>query len=107
MIELTDNAAEEIKRIQQMDNKEGWSLRLAVQSGGCAGMTYAMNFEETPKPDDKTMEIKDVKVVIDPRSDLYINGLVLDFSKEMLGGGFKFNNPNAVGGCGCGTSFRV
>lgn len=106
-IVLTEPAAEEIKRIQQIDQKEGWALRLGVQGGGCAGLTYALNFVEKPKDEDNVFESSGVKVAVDPRSYLYLNGMTLDFSKDLLGGGFKFNNPNAAGGCGCGTSFKV
>lgn len=106
-IVLTEPAAEEIKRIQEIDSKKGWALRLGVQGGGCAGLTYALNFVEQPKEDDNVFDIEGVKVAVDPRSYLYLNGMTLDFSKDLLGGGFKFNNPNAAGGCGCGTSFKV
>ncbi|GAB4322183.1 MAG: iron-sulfur cluster assembly accessory protein [Candidatus Sumerlaeia bacterium] len=106
-IVLTQPAAEEIRRIQKIDNKEGWLLRLGVQGGGCAGLTYALNFVEQPGEDDQVFEVEGVRIAVDPRSYLYLNGLTLDFSRDLLGGGFKFLNPNATGGCRCGTSFKV
>ncbi len=107
MVTVTETAAAEVKRIMQSQNKEGWGVRVGVVGGGCSGLTYEMKFEEKPGERDMVFEHHGVRVFVDPKSYLYINGMTVDYELDMLNGGFKFTNPNATGGCGCGTSFRV
>jgi len=107
MVVVTESAASEVKRIMQQQNKEGWGLRVGVVGGGCSGLTYELDFEEQPKEKDFVFEHHGVRVFVDPKSYLYLNGLTVDYHLDMLNGGFKFVNPNASAGCGCGTSFRV
>ena len=108
MMTVTDSAAREIKRIiEEQDKPEGTALRLYVQAGGCAGMSYGMDFEEEPRENDKTLEINGVKVYMDPKSYLFLNEVVVDFKESLMGRGFVFENPKASGQCGCGTSFSV
>ena len=110
---ITNNAIEQISNLLkgQIDKKE---LRVGVRSGGCSGMSYTMDFIESNEinPDDKVYDYslnsdQSFQVVCDPKSLLYIYGMQLDFSKELIGGGFNFVNPNASQTCGCGSSFAV
>lgn len=106
-INLSSPAAQEIQRILRNERKEGWGLRVGVKGGGCSGLSYTMTFEETPAALDKQLEVEGIRIFVDPKSYLYLNGLTLDFTKELIGGGFKFVNPNAVRTCSCGTSFSA
>ncbi len=110
---ITNDAIEQISNLLkgQSDKK---ALRVGVRSGGCSGMSYTMDFIETDEinPDDKVYDYslkadQSFQVVCDPKSLLYIYGMQLDFSKELIGGGFNFVNPNASQTCGCGSSFAV
>ena len=110
---ITNDAIEQIANLLngQGDNK---ALRVGVRSGGCSGMSYTMDFigNNDINPDDKVYEYslkadQSFQVVCDPKSLLYIYGMQLDFSKELIGGGFNFVNPNASQTCGCGSSFAV
>ena len=110
---ITNDAIEQISNLLkgQSDKK---ALRVGVRSGGCSGMSYTMDFIGTNEinPDDKVYDYslkadQNFQVVCDPKSLLYIYGMQLDFSKELIGGGFNFVNPNASQTCGCGSSFAV
>ena len=110
---ITNDAIEQILNLLkgQSDKK---ALRVGVRSGGCSGMSYTMDFigDNEINPDDKVYDYslqadQSFKVVCDPKSLLYIYGMQLDFSKELIGGGFNFVNPNASQTCGCGSSFAV
>ena len=110
---ITNDAIEQISNLlnAQSDKK---ALRVGVRSGGCSGMSYPMDFIGTDEinPDDKVYDYslkadQSFQVVCDPKSLLYIYGMQLDFSKELIGGGFNFVNPNASQTCGCGSSFAV
>ena len=110
---ITNDAIEQISNLLkgQSDKK---ALRVGVRSGGCSGMSYTMDFIGTNEinPDDKVYDYslnvdQSFQVVCDPKSLLYIYGMQLDFSKELIGGGFNFVNPNASQTCGCGSSFAV
>ena len=110
---ITNDAIEQISNLLkgQSDKK---ALRVGVRSGGCSGMSYTMDFIETDEinSDDKVYDYslkadQSFQVVCDPKSLLYIYGMQLDFSKELIGGGFNFVNPNASQTCGCGSSFAV
>ena len=110
---ITNDAIEQISNLLkgQSDKK---ALRVGVRSGGCSGMSYTMYFigDNEINPDDKVYDYslnddQNFKVVCDPKSLLYIYGMQLDFSKELIGGGFNFVNPNASQTCGCGSSFAV
>ena len=110
---ITNDAIEQISNLLkgQSDKK---ALRVGVRSGGCSGMSYTMDFigDNEINPDDKVYDYslkadQNFQVVCDPKSLLYIYGMQLDFSKELIGGGFNFVNPNASQTCGCGSSFAV
>lgn len=105
-ISLTAAAAEHVQR--NLDNRgRGEGIRLGVRTNGCSGLSYVFEFVDEIDDDDVVFETSDVKLFIDPKSLLYLDGTELDFVKEGLNEGFQFNNPNAKGACGCGESFNV
>src|SRR4051812_21970701 len=108
MIQITDKAVAEIKRLIQTDPQAqtaGSILRVQVVGGGCSGMSYKLGFDNQPETSaDKAFEKDGVKIVIDSKSYLYLAGTELDFSDGLNGKGFVFNNPNAKRTCGCGSS---
>ena len=105
-ITLTEAAAD---RVREFINKRGSGvgLRLAVKTTGCSGMAYVMEFADQVEDDDVVFEHQGVKVLINPKSLVYLDGTELDYAKEGLNEGFKFNNPNVKDMCGCGESFNV
>ncbi len=108
MITITESASKELKRIiSEQEESEGSALRLFVQGGGCSGLSYGMGFEAEPKSSDRVFESEGVTVYMDPKSYLFLKGITMDFKESLMGRGFVFENPNATGGCGCGTSFSV
>lgn len=105
-ISLTEVAAERVQRF--LDNRgKGLGIRLAVKTSGCSGMAYVMEFVDGAEEDDQIFEDRGVKVIIDPKSLVYLDGTEVDYAKEGLNEGFQFNNPNAKNSCGCGESFTV
>ncbi|HVK05423.1 MAG TPA: iron-sulfur cluster assembly accessory protein [Armatimonadaceae bacterium] len=106
---LTPNALRQVKRQQEKQGKSGWYLRLGVRGGGCSGLSYVIDHENDPDPEfDITYEVEDLKVVVDRKSALYLKGTTLDYNiKNLMEGGFVFENPQAVRSCGCGTSFTA
>ncbi len=106
-IKITDKAKNQILQIMKNDNKEGWGLRVGVKSGGCSGLSYFMEFKETPLANDHIHEFGEVKIFVDVFSAMYLNGCELDFSDGLNGTGFKWSNPNATRTCGCGESFSA
>jgi iron-sulfur cluster assembly protein len=105
-ITLTVSAAERINSFLENRGK-GVGLRLGVKTTGCSGMAYIIEFADEIDSDDSVFEDKGVKVLIDPKSLIYLDGTEVDFTKEGLNEGFKFNNPNVKDSCGCGESFTV
>jgi iron-sulfur cluster assembly protein len=105
-ITLTDAAAARVKAF--LENRgSGVGLRLGVKTSGCSGMAYVLEFADEIQPEDHVFEDHGVKVLVDPKSFIYLDGTELDFAKEGLNEGFKFNNPNEKDSCGCGESFTV
>ncbi|OKP03977.1 iron-sulfur cluster assembly protein IscA [Xenorhabdus eapokensis] len=105
-ISLTESAAQRISAFLTNRGK-GVGLRLAVRTSGCSGMAYVLEFADTINEEDQVFEDKGVKVIVDGKSIIYLDGTELDFVKEGLNEGFKFNNPNVSSECGCGESFHV
>ncbi|MFQ1012211.1 iron-sulfur cluster assembly protein IscA [Gilliamella apicola] len=105
-ITLTNSAANRVRAFLANRGK-GVGLRLGVKTSGCSGMAYVLEFADIINDDDSVFEDKNVKVIVDKKSLVYIDGTELDFVKEGLNEGFKFNNPNAQNECGCGESFNV
>ncbi len=108
MITLTPTALQEVKRLLQEEQKPNLGLRIGVKGGGCSGFSYQMGLDEaTPKQYDTMFEQEGVKVLVDAKSHLYLDGMTIDFKNGMMGGGFEFNNPLAKKSCGCGHSFSA
>lgn len=107
MIHLSSSAVNEIKRLSAKQRNSNTLFRLQVQNGGCSGLVYVLKFEEEVKLDDRLYNCSDVSVVVDPTSLNYIGDLTLDYSEDLMGGGFRFQNPNAIAHCGCGNSFSI
>lgn len=105
---MTDTA---LKQVQFLREKQGddLCLRVGVRQGGCSGLSYMMDFETVDqiKDNDEVFDYDGFKVICDPKSMLYLYGLVLDYSDALIGGGFQFTNPNASQSCGCGKSFSA
>ena len=105
-ITMTENAASRVRTF--LDNRgKGIGLRLGVKTTGCSGMAYVLEFVDELKEEDSVFEHEGVKVIIDQKSLVYLDGTELDYVKEGLNEGFEFNNPNAKSECGCGESFNV
>lgn len=105
-ITLTEPAAERVKNFLANRGK-GEGLRLGVRTSGCSGMAYVLEFADDISAEDQVFESHGVKVIVDPKSLTYLDGTEVDFSREGLNEGFKFNNPNVKDACGCGESFSV
>lgn len=105
-VTLTEKAARHVSDYLAKRGK-GIGIRLGVRTSGCSGMAYKLEFVDEKQPDDLLFESHGVAVVVDPKSLPYIDGTELDFVREGLNEGFKFNNPNVKGECGCGESFNV
>ena len=106
VIKLSDKAADRIKEILS-ENKDSLGVRIGVKSGGCAGMSYIMEYAKTQQPNDELIEDKGVKVFIDPSAIMYLLGTEMDYKVEEFSSSFVFNNPNETERCGCGESFKI
>jgi iron-sulfur cluster assembly accessory protein len=106
---LTGRAAEEVQKfiVQEQVSAETAGLRVSVLPGGCSGFKYSLNIEERPLEDDMVAEVNGVRVFVDGFSAQYLTGITIDYVTSMQGSGFTFSNPNATGGCGCGSSFTA
>ena len=105
-ISLTDRAAEHVKTYLEKRGK-GVGVRVGVKTTGCSGMAYTIEFADQIEDEDHVFEDKGVKVIVNPKSIVYLSGTELDFAREGLNEGFKFTNPNEKDRCGCGESFSV
>lgn len=105
-VTMTERAAKHVEKALNQRGK-GIGLRLGVRTAGCSGMAYRLEYVDDLENDDSTFESHGVKIVIDPKSLAYLDGTELDFVREGLNEGFKFNNPNVKDECGCGESFHV
>lgn len=107
-VTITQRAVDMVKITRDQEGKEpSCGLRIAVRGGGCSGFEYALDFEKEERPNDLVYFQGDLKVIVDPVSARFLKGTQIDYSLGMSGAGFKFTNPNAVGTCGCGSSFSV
>jgi iron-sulfur cluster assembly accessory protein len=106
---LTDRAAEEVRKFMEAEQVpvESAGLRVSVLPGGCSGFKYSLNIEERALEDDAVVEVSGVRVFVDGFSMQYLTGVTIDYTSSMQGSGFTFTNPNASGGCGCGSSFTA
>jgi iron-sulfur cluster assembly protein len=108
MLSLTPDAVTKVQGfIQEHGATDGSGLRVAVLPGGCSGFQYGLNIEDAPESDDEIWDQGGIKIFVDPFSAQYLEGVEIDYVTSMMGSGFTFRNPNAAGGCGCGSSFTV
>jgi len=108
-IQLSENALKHLQMLREQQGNQDLCLRVGVRQGGCSGMSYVMDFENLSqiRDNDEVFEYEGFKIICDPKSLLYLYGLMLDYSNALIGGGFQFTNPNAAQTCGCGKSFGV
>jgi iron-sulfur cluster assembly protein len=109
-ITLTDAAAGEVRKFMTAEDApspDTAGLRVSVLPGGCSGFKYSLNIDETPADDDIVLDLSGIRVFVDGFSLQYLNGVTIDYVTSMQGSGFTFHNPNATGGCGCGSSFTA
>jgi iron-sulfur cluster assembly accessory protein len=108
-IDLSEDAAEQVRGFMKQEglSLETGGLRVSVLPGGCSGFKYGLNVEEAPLDDDIILEVQGVRLFVDAFSAQYLNGVTIGYHSSMQGSGFTFNNPNATGGCGCGSSFTA
>ena len=107
VIKVSDNAALRIKEIMSSAEKDSLGVRVSVKTGGCAGMSYVMEYTNEVNPNDEMIEDKGVKVFVDSAAVMYLLGTEMDYKKEELSSSFVFNNPNETERCGCGESFKI
>jgi len=107
LISVTEKAARKLGSLLEEKGKPDGALRLKVIGGGCSGLQYVMDLVDGPKERDILVPISNVRLVVDPKSALFVSGSVLDYSEDLQKGGFKVTNPNAVAHCSCGESFAV
>jgi len=105
-IEITEAAAQEIAKQREKRGTPDAMIRIGIRGGGCTGFTYVFEWAEQVRPTDQVFSAHGVSIVVDPKSLVYLGGMQLDFVRGMMGHGFKFNNPNAKGSCGCGESVQ-
>ncbi len=107
MITVTQNAVNHIKKLFSSREKIPKGIKLGIETKGCSGLSYNMEFVDQPKEGDELLTIDDINIYIDPKATLFLLGTVMDYHEGVLESGFKFINPNEKGRCGCGESFHV
>ena len=107
MINVTSNAANHIKKLLSSRDNKTLGIKLGIETKGCSGLTYSMEFVDSPDEKDEVLNIENFKIYIDPKATLFLLGTTLDYEEGVLESGFKFINPNEKGRCGCGESFHV
>ncbi len=107
MIQVTPKAINRIRQVFAKQGVQSGGLRLGVQGGGCSGLSYLIRFEPKERPTDRVFEFDGVRVFVDPKSFIYLDGMTLDYKESLMQSGFVFDNPNAKQSCGCGTSFTA
>ena len=107
IIKLSENAADRIKEIMSKAENNALGVRVGVKSGGCAGMSYVMEYAKEINPNEEVIDEKGVKVLIDPKAIIYLLGTEMDYKEEKFSSQFIFKNPNETERCGCGESFKI
>ena len=107
MLTMTDQAVAKVQTLLAKDDRAGYGLRVAVKGGGCSGFQYGLTWENEQKENDSILEFNGLRVFVDAMSNLYLDGVQIDYVDGLVDSGFKIENPNATGTCGCGHSFNV
>jgi iron-sulfur cluster assembly protein len=107
MINISEAAAAQVKKMMEAEGDDSLMLRVGVKGGGCSGLSYGMGFESEASEEDTIFEQHGISVVVDKESAPIIKDLAIDYKENMMGGGFTIDNPNAIANCGCGSSFRT
>ncbi|WLD95456.1 iron-sulfur cluster insertion protein ErpA [Alkalihalobacillus sp. AL-G] len=107
VITITESAVDQIKQMMAAEEDENLFLRVGVQGGGCSGLSYGMGFDSEVKESDTKFEQHGIGVIVDPESKKILEGVIIDYKQNMMGGGFTIDNPNAIASCGCGSSFKT
>jgi iron-sulfur cluster assembly protein len=107
MITLTDNAINQVKKLLDSRGKSSEGIRISVQSKGCSGLSYVIEFVDTMNESDEKVKVEDLNIFVDPKATLFLIGTKMDFIEDELQSGFQFTNPNEKGRCGCGESFHI
>jgi iron-sulfur cluster assembly accessory protein len=107
MLQLTDAAVRKVREFMATENKAGGGLRVAVKDGGCSGFQYGLSFVKSQTPNDQVLEFDGLRVFVNPASSPHLQGVTIDYVDSLSESGFKIENPNATGSCGCGSSFSA
>lgn len=107
MLSVTEQAVTKVKELLAKDERDGFGLRVAVRGGGCSGFEYGLTWENESRDNDTVLDFDGLKVYVDAMSNLYLDGVQIDYVDGLTESGFKIENPNATGTCGCGHSFSV
>ncbi|WP_252315299.1 iron-sulfur cluster assembly accessory protein [Sinobaca sp. H24] len=107
MLNITEPAAARVKEMMQEEEDTSLMLRVGVKGGGCSGLSYGMGFDSVKEEEDDVLQISGLDVLVDKESAPILDGVVIDYKQNMMGGGFTIDNPNAIASCGCGSSFRT
>ena len=107
MIQLSASATNEMLRLKAKTHNAGSKLRISVSSGSCLDFSYSLNFDTDAHPGDHTYQNANISVLVSSEALFYLDGLILDYSEDLMGGGFRFHNPNAIQSCSCGNSFSI
>ena len=107
MITLTDNAIHQIRKLVLSRKNKPLGIKLDIETKGCSGLTYKLEYVDNPSKDDEVVNIEDIKIYVNPKASLFLIGTQMDYQEGELESGFKFTNPNEKGRCGCGESFHV
>ncbi|MDQ0298415.1 iron-sulfur cluster assembly protein [Salibacterium salarium] len=107
MITITDAAAAQVQEMMKEEEDENLKLRVGVKGGGCSGLSYGMGFDTEVEETDNVIEQNGLSVLVDKESADVLEGVVIDYKQNMMGGGFTIDNPNAIANCGCGSSFKT
>ncbi|MBM0743654.1 iron-sulfur cluster assembly accessory protein [Phormidium sp. CLA17] len=107
MIQLSASATNEVSRLKAKTHSADSKLRISVLSGSCLNFSYSLTFDRDAQPEDHVYQSASISVLVSSKALPYLNGLVLDYSEDLMGGGFRFHNPNAIQSCSCGNSFSI
>lgn len=107
LVTITESAANQIKEMMAAEQEEALYLRVGVKGGGCSGLSYGMGFDTDIQESDAKFDQGGIEVIVDPESKKILDGVIIDYKENLMGGGFTIDNPNAIASCGCGSSFKT